>query len=90
MSEQLNSAQLQAIQNAANKLLQLTLTRLQLRKWAVEQALARIGTSDSAMELAQQIYDFVVKDAVVEVSMIDPEGASYAPLRGSSTPDKPF
>lgn len=73
MSEQLNSAQLQAIQNAANKLLQLTLTRLQLRKWAVEQALARIGTSDSAMELAQQIYDFVVKDAVVKVSMMDPD-----------------
>ena len=73
MSEQLNSAQLQTIQNAANKLLQLALTRLQLRKWAVEQALARIGTSDSAIELAQQIYDFVVKDAVVEVSMIDPD-----------------
>ena len=73
MNEQLNSAQLQTIQNAANKLLQVALTRLQLRKWAVEQALARIGTSDMAMELARQIYDFVVKDAVVEVTMIDPD-----------------
>jgi hypothetical protein len=84
----LNAQQIQQIQNEASKALQAAVDRLQLRKWAVEQAfelycspniLAKPPLPHTAggnpaldpMTLANAVYDFVVKAAVVKVEIGD-------------------
>jgi hypothetical protein len=74
----LNAQQLQAIRNEASAALQAAVDRMQLRKWAVEQAFASInspymtitdGRPIDPMDVAAAIYDFVSQSAVVKVDI---------------------
>ena len=84
MDTPLNGQQLQQIQNETTKALQVAVDRMQLRKWAVEQA-ANMVCSPSFQGymveadgsklptdvclLSQWFYDFVSKAAVVRVDI---------------------
>ena len=65
----LNAQQLQAIRNEASAALQAAVDKMQLRKWAVEQALANGYSHQELMTIAQAIYDFVSQTAVVKVDI---------------------
>ena len=74
----LNAQQLQAIRNEASAALQAAVDKMQLRKWAVEQAFASInspymtitdGRPIDPMDVAEAIYDFVSQAAVVKVDI---------------------
>jgi hypothetical protein len=80
MDTPLNGQQLQAIQKQAQDALQVAIEALQLRKWAVEQAFAVIGSLNSVkadgvvkindpIALTEWIYGFVSKAAVVRVDI---------------------
>jgi hypothetical protein len=85
MTEQqhLNAGQLQQIQRQASEALQVAVDKMQLRKWAVEQAFTvcssinnsrhpgekpQVGPQD-AMVLATAVYDFVSQAAAVRVEL---------------------
>jgi hypothetical protein len=68
MNEQLNSAQLQQVNLKVAERMNKYANSLQLRKWAVEQAVAvvvsgRMSENVSVAVVADEIYDFIVKDA---------------------------
>ena len=65
----LNAQQLQAIRNEASAALQAAVDKMQLRKWAVEQALANGYSHQELMTIAQAVYDFVSQTAVVKVDI---------------------
>lgn len=80
----LNAAQLQRIQHDALAALQVAIDRMQLRKWAVEQAFAIAASYNRSavetdqegmviypepMKLAVAVYDFVSQAAVVKVDV---------------------
>ena len=77
----LNAQQLQRIQQDASATLKAAIDRMQLRKWAVEQAfilmtspnlkdwLSRDEAPDEIMDIAKAIYDFVSQAAVVKVDV---------------------
>lgn len=60
-----NGAQLQRIEQAAQAKIGEVITAMQLRKWAMEQALTQPSSSGkSAVQTATEIYDFVAKPAL--------------------------
>ena len=65
----LNAQQLQAIRNEAAAALQAAVDKMQLRKWAVEQALKNGYSHQELMTIAQAVYDFVSQAAVVKVDI---------------------
>ena len=65
----LNAQQLQAVRNEAAAALQAAVDKMQLRKWAVEQALANGYSHQELVTIAQAIYDFVSQAAVVKVDI---------------------
>ena len=77
----LTAQQLQAIRNEASASLQAAVDRMQLRKWAVEQAfilmtstnlkdwMSRDEAPDDVMAVVNGIYEFVSKAAVVKVDI---------------------
>ena len=65
----LNAAQIQRIQQDASAALQATIVQMQLRKWAIEQAFAAVGSTGNPIQVARDIYDFVSQAAVVKVDV---------------------
>ena len=65
----LTARQLEQIRNEAAAALQAAVDRMQLRKWAVEQALENGYSREELMTIAQAIYDFVAQAAVVKVDI---------------------
>jgi Fe-S cluster biosynthesis and repair protein YggX len=72
----LNAQQIQQIQNEASKALQVAIDKMQLRKWAIEQAfmLATSPTLTPAepwhpLKLAQEIYNFIVQPASFKIEI---------------------
>ena len=72
----LTAQQLQAIRNEAAAALQAAVDRMQLRKWAVEQAFASInspymtvteGRPIDPMDVAKAVYDFVSQPANIKI-----------------------
>ena len=65
----LTARQLEQIRNEAAAALQAAVDKMQLRKWAVEQALENGYSHQELMTIAQAIYDFVSQAAVVKVDI---------------------
>lgn len=65
----LNAQQLQRIQQDASAALQVAIDRMQLRKWAVEQAFAAVGSTGNPMQVARDIYDFVCQP--MQIAKVD-------------------
>lgn len=77
MVDNLNAAQLQAIEQKARDGLLAAIAAMQLRKWSMEQAIAMCSSIEKArmsgevqksspdvVQLAEQIYAFVAKPAI--------------------------
>jgi hypothetical protein len=66
----LNAAQIQVVQKLAREWFASTMTQMELRKWAIEQAIGIysspgvVGLESSMTKMAEQIYDFVAKPAL--------------------------
>ena len=65
----LNAQQLQAIRNEASAALQAAVDKMQLRKWAVEQARPHGNSPLEIIQIAAALYDFVTEPAVVKVDI---------------------
>jgi hypothetical protein len=65
--QHLNSAQVQQLQKQAQEQVEAYITRLNLRKWAVEQAFSRVSLASEGMGLAKLIYDFTVQPVKLEL-----------------------
>ena len=65
----LNAQQLQAIRNEAAAAVRAAVDEMQLRKWAVEQALPHGNSPLEIIQIAAALYDFVTEPAVVKVDI---------------------
>ncbi len=73
MTEQpLNAQQLAQIQANAERQLRQIVEQMNLRKWAVEQVLAKTSNTTELIHAAGEIYDFVVKPAQVKIEVASP------------------
>ena len=68
MDNHLNAQQIQQIQKAAADQVEAYITRLQLRKWSVEQALTRVKLDEDLIIMAGSIYDFVVQPLKLDLT----------------------
>ena len=65
MADNLNAAQLQAIEAKMRDGLAQAIEAMKLRKWSMEQALAvEIASGKTTVQVATEIYDFVVRPAL--------------------------
>jgi hypothetical protein len=65
----LNAQQIVKMQAEAERQVGAYIERLQLRKWALEQALSKASSPDKITELAQSIYDFTVRPANIKIEI---------------------
>jgi hypothetical protein len=64
----LNAQQIVKMQAEAERQVGAYIERLQLRKWALEQALTKASSPDKITELAQSIYDFAVRPLKLDIT----------------------
>ena len=79
----LNAQQIQRIQQDASAALQTAIDRMQLRKWAIEQAFAAVGSTGNPMQVARDIYDFVSEAIVVKMDVGNDGGSLLSKLMAS-------
>jgi hypothetical protein len=63
----LNAQQIVKMQAEAERQVGAYIERLQLRKWALEQALRKTRSPEKITELAQSIYDFTVRPFKLDI-----------------------